>query len=81
MLVFLTACAPTRIVEKPVPVEIAGPVEFVAVPEDLLVIHLKTDIPPTITYGEGALLWAADRESLDKANGQLAGIAVLEVPE
>lgn len=71
------ACGTERVVEKPVLVEVPGPVEYVAVPADLLLRHIKTTIPATLTYGEALQLWAEDRAIIEKQNGQLAAIEVL----
>lgn len=65
-------------VEKPIPVNIPGPVEYVRIPGRLLIIHTLSDVPDSITYGELIELWAADRASLDKANGQLSAIGSLQ---
>jgi hypothetical protein len=72
----LSGCESTRIVEKPVPVEVVR-VERVPVPADLLIRHIKVTIPPTLTYGEAIQLWAEDRAIVDKLNGQLQAIEVL----
>lgn len=65
------------IVEKPVPVEIPGPVQYVGVPSDLLLLRQKSTIPDTLTYGEAITLWAVDRATIDALLGQLRAIEVL----
>ena len=75
-VLLLTACATERIVEKPVPVEVIR-VEQTPVPDDLLILHAKTTIPDTLTYGEAIQLWAEDRALVDILNGQLIAIGKL----
>lgn len=77
LTIFLTACGTERVVEKPVVVEVPGPVEYVPVPGDLLIRHIKTTVPESLTYGEALQLWAEDRAIIDTQNGQLAAIEVL----
>lgn len=73
----LTACGTERIIEKPVPVEIVR-IETMPVPDDLLRPGVKKDIPDGMTYGQAIESWAADRFTIDKLNGQLKAISVLE---
>lgn len=79
LLICLTACGTTKVVEKPVLVETVR-TEFRAVPGDLLVIAHKTTIPETLTYGEAMLLWSADRAIIDVQNGQIEAIESLNEP-
>jgi len=72
----LAGCANERIIEKPVPVEVVR-VERIPIPADLLVLHNKTTIPETVTYGETLQLWAADRGIIDTLLGQLDAIRSL----
>ena len=76
ILLTLCGCETVRIVEKPVVVEV---VKFkrVPVPAEHLVLHHKTTLPATLTYGEAIQLWAADRAIIDTQNGQLEAIGVL----
>ena len=76
---YLGACGTQKIVPKPKIVKIPGPVEYIAVPADLLILHEKTTIPEGgITYGEAIQLWEADRAIIDIQNGQLLGIDALD---
>lgn len=65
------------IVEKPVPVEVPGPVEWREIPPNLLIQHNKTTIPEAITYGEALQLWSEDRAIVDTLLGQLSAIGSL----
>lgn len=76
-LPFLTACGGVKVVEKPVPVEIVR-YERVSVPADLTAPGQKQTIPARISYGEAILLWAEDRATIDRVNGQLRAIRSLE---
>jgi hypothetical protein len=76
-LTFFAACAQERIVERPVPVPGPTVYEYVDVPSDLLIQHQKTTIPDDITWGEGAILWAADRATIDILLGQIRAIESL----
>ena len=78
---FLTACATERVIEKPVPVPVPGPTQYVEVPPDLVTTREKTFIPASITYGEALELWSLDRAAIDKLNGQLLGIKSLSQTE
>ena len=69
----LAGCGSTQIIEKPVPVEVPGPVEWREIPQDLFVIHQKSTIPETLTWSEVAQLWTADRETIDLLNAQSIG--------
>lgn len=73
----LHGCASERVVEKPIVVHVPGPVKYVDIPPELLVKHQKTDIPESITWGEGAILWSLDRAIIDTLLGQLAAIESL----
>jgi hypothetical protein len=75
-LIFLAACGQTRIVEKPVPVEVIT-VERVPVPDDLLIEHMPSTIPEGLTYGEAIQLWMADRDTIAIHNGQIKAIKSL----
>lgn len=75
-LLTLYGCESTRIVEKPVLVEVVK-FERVPVPDKHLVIHNKTTLPDSLTYAEAIQLWAEDRAIVDKQNGQLEAIGVL----
>ncbi len=76
LAIFLTACATERVVEKPVIVEVPGPVEFIPVPGEHLA-RQKITVPPSLTYGEALELFAEALTAIDKLNGQLAAIEVL----
>jgi hypothetical protein len=78
---FLTACGATKIVEKPVPVEVPGPTRFVEVPSDLTVLREKAIIPGSITYAELIEILSIDRSTIDTLNGQLMGIKSLQGTE
>lgn len=78
-LLWLTACATERIVEKPVPVEIVK-TEYVPIPTDLLRVEPKQVVPEQLTYGQAIELWAEDRASLEKVNGRLKAVGSLEGP-
>ena len=80
ILSFLAACGQTRIVEKPVPVEVVR-VERVTVPHQLLVQYTKSGIPKNLTYGEAIQLWSADRANIDVLNAQIAAIESLNESE
>lgn len=74
----LTACGSREvIVEKPVPVEVPGPVQYIPVPSDLLLLRQPSTIPDGVTYGEALTLWAIDRATIEALLGQLRAIEVL----
>ena len=75
--IFSTGCVREVIVEKPVPVEVPGPVQFIEIPPDLLVLHQKATIPESLTWSEAAQLWTADRQTIDILLGNLLGIQAL----
>ena len=75
-LIFLGACATERVVTETVPVEVVK-FERVPVPSDLLVLHQKSTIPESVTYGESLQLWSADRTTIDILLGQLRAIQAL----
>lgn len=77
ILTFCAACATERIVEKPVPVPGPTVYKFVEIPPELLVRRQKTDIPESITWGEGGILWSLDRATIDMLLGQLEAIRSL----
>ena len=78
----LVACGANEvIIEKPVPVSVPGPVQYVPIPPDFLVLHQKADIPENLTWSEAAQLWAADRQTIDILLGNLLGIKALGDPE
>ena len=77
----LHGCASERIVTSPTIVEVPGPVQYVPIPPDFLVLHQKSDIPENLTWSEAAQLWAADRETIDILIGNLLGIKALGDPE
>lgn len=81
LLTFLVGCGSTQIIDKPVPIEVPGPVEWREIPPDLLIQHVKSDIPETLTWSEVAQLWTADRENLDILNAQILGIKSLNDSE
>ncbi len=56
---------------------VPGPVEWREVPPELLILHQKTTIPENLTYGQGAKLWVADRETIDILLAQILGIKSL----
>jgi len=78
LLTLLTACGTTKVVEKPVPVPVPGPTQYIDVPADLVKTGKKQSIPDSITYGEALELWVKDRAIIDTLNGQLLGIKSLE---
>lgn len=73
----LSGCSNTRIVEKPVPVEVVR-VEVVPIPAELLHVEHKQSIPDQITYGQAIELWSEDRATIDILNGRLDAIRILE---
>lgn len=75
-LLLLGACGTTKIVEKPVPVEVVR-FERVPVPSDLLVRHQPATIPEQLTYGEAIQLWSADRAIIETLLGQIRAIESL----
>ena len=82
LLISLVACGANEvIVPTPVPIEVPGPVEYVPIPPDFLVLHQKATIPENLTWSEAAQLWAADRETIDILIGNLLGIKALGDPE
>lgn len=76
----LIGCGQTKIIEKPVPVEVIK-TERVGVPEDLLIRHQKTTVPETLTFGDAMQLWVEDRAMVDKLNGQITAIQSLSPVE
>jgi hypothetical protein len=82
-MLLLTACAETKIIEKPVPVYIDR-VEYIPVPYDLTIKRNKTAIPETLTYGEALELWSVDRATIETLNGQMEAVESLgqeELPD
>ncbi len=73
----LTACGTTRVVEKPVPVEIVR-TERVPVPADLLTPVPRETIPESLSFAQALELWQLDRESVEKLNGRLRAIQALQ---
>lgn len=71
----------TRIVERPVPVEVPGPTQWIPIPAELLTLHQKSTVPPAITFGDAILLWSIDRAIIDTLNGALSAIGSLNEPE
>ena len=74
---FCSACGTTKIVEKPVPVEVIV-VKYVPVPDSFLIRREKSTIPNNLTYGEAMQLWIEDRATLDVQNNQLLAIGTLD---
>lgn len=77
LMPLFAACGTERIVEKPVVVEVPGPVQWREVPADLLLECVKSSIPDGLTYGEALEAWAEDRAQIDVCNGQLQAIGSL----
>ena len=77
ILLLSTGCVREVIVEKPVPVEVPGPVEWRDIPPNLLIQHNKSTIPEALTYGEALQLWAEDRASIESLNGNIRAISSL----
>ena len=74
LALLLTACGSTEVIPEPVVIETVR-TEFVPIPPDLLAVHVKSEVPESLTWSELAQLWVADRENLDKANANLKAIA------
>lgn len=77
LTMLLTGCVREVIVDRPVPVEVPGPVQFVAIPSDLTVLHQKTTIPESATYGELIQLHIQDRAIIDKLLANIRAISGL----
>lgn len=77
-LAFSTACVSTEVIEKPVPVPVPGPVQYIPIPDELLLAPEKVQMPTSLTYGEALKLWAEDRKMLDIASGNIDAIRLLE---
>lgn len=75
----LSACGTERVIPQPeiVRVEVT---KVIPVPADLTAQRPVTAIPDGVTYGEAAVLWAKDRETVKVLNTQLEGIQSLMVP-
>ena len=73
ILTLLMGCAPSRIVEKPVPVTIEV-TKYREFPAGLTQTAPVSSIPDDLTYSQALALWAADRASLITANARLRGI-------
>ena len=75
-------CGSTRIVEKPVPVEIEV-TKLIPVPAELLITRPPQSIPlgdgefSGATYGDILVILGKDRASLDACNAQLEAIGEL----
>ena len=80
--IFLGGCGANEvIVEKPVVVEVPGPVQHIPVPAEFLVIHEPATIPDSLTWAELAQLFTADRETIRMLNAQIVGIKSLNISE
>jgi len=78
LLLSLTACGTERVIREPYRVDVPGPVEYVPVPPHLLAPIPKATVPAEFTYAEALGLWADDRATIQKLNGRLAAIGVLD---
>ncbi len=75
LLAFGSGCSTPRVIEKPIPVEVPGPVERVPVPASLLEQREPVDLPQDPpTYGEIWRMWVEDRANLRIVNNQLQSI-------
>ena len=74
----LSGCSSQEVITpQPVIIEVPGPVQFVDVPPDLLVLHNKSIVPEGLTFGEAMQLWVADRETIDVLLGNIGAISSL----
>lgn len=73
----LSACSTQKIVPSPVLVEVPGPVQYIDIPAEHLVIHNKSTYQPGLLYNEALKLWVADRSTIDVLLGQLEAIRSL----
>lgn len=74
----MSACGHTQVIEKPVPVEIVR-TEYVPVPDRFLVEHQPSTIPESATYGEVIQLWSSDRDTIKVLLAQIRAIKDLDV--
>ena len=78
----VSACSSQEvIVPKPRVVEVPGPVQWREIPDQLLIEHQPTTLPETLTWGEAAQLWIADRETIRLLLAQIQGIKSLGEPD
>ncbi len=77
LAVLLTACGGTRVIEKPVPVEVVRDVP-IPIPDDLTRPCAKQDIPDGLTYGGALEAWVKDRACVDILNANMKAIETLD---
>ena len=80
LMLSLTACGGTKVVREP---EVITQTvrEYINVPVHLTRQIDVQNIPDGMTYGEAIAILSKERETVDKLNGQLAGIESLEGTE
>ena len=72
-LLILPACATERVITKPEIVRVVE-TQTVPVPADLTETIPPAPIPDRLTYGEGAVLWRQDRDTIEILNARLRAI-------
>lgn len=77
LLLLLSGCGTTTVIEKPVPVEVIK-VERVPVPQDLLSPVLPGRVPDGLSFAEALEMWVEDRQTIDTLNDRLRAIESLQ---